>query len=510
MTSHASRYRADGLWSAPDTPAQTPRILIVGAGPTGLGAAYRLRELGYANFLVVEREHDVGGLARSITDSAGFTWDIGGHVLFSHYEYYDRLFERLVGDQYTLNNREAWIRVLSCWVPYPFQNNIRYLPPQAAFECLMGLIRAQAAGGPERALERARNFGEFIDAVFGPGIARLFMRPYNWKVWACPPEMLSHRWIGERVAVVDVERAVRNVVLQLDDFGWGPNNRFRFPLGGTGDFYRRFQPLLRDHLHLGRLLLAIDPARRIARFADGSQEPYDVLISTMPLDVLCTQVLLGPVPDAVRDAASRLRHSGAHIVGVGIRRPCPSTRSWMYFPEDNCPFYRVTYLSNYSPRMTPDPARFYSLLCEISHSDLKPVDASRIVQDTIEGLIACGLISCQEQTDIVDIWTWHAPYAYPTPTVDRDEILGQVIPWLESVGIYSRGRFGLWKYEVSNTDHSLMQGVELVDRLLLGRPERTIGITYAVTPDGRPTVIHTRPVQAGSGEKRLSPASRTS
>ena len=54
------------------------------------------------------------------------------------------------------------------------------------------------------------------------------------------------------------------------------------------------------------------------------------------------------------------------MVGIGIKQPCPSTKSWMYFPEDNCPFYRVTYLSNYSPFMTPDNKTHYSLLCETS------------------------------------------------------------------------------------------------------------------------------------------------
>src|SRR5262249_376151 len=186
----------------------------------------------------------------------------------------------------------------------------------------------------------------------------------------------------------------------------------------------------------------------------------------------------------------RLLHAGGHMVGVGIRRPCPSTKCWMYFPESNCPFYRATYLSNYSPFMTPDRATHYSLLCETSHSEYKPVDASRIVQDTVKGLVASGLLSAEEPRDIVSTWHHHAPYSYPVPTLDRDAILSEVIPWLESRDIYSRGRFGMWKYEVSNTDHSLMQGVELIDRLLAGDPEKTIGISYRITEEGRGQAEH--------------------
>ncbi|HYE60958.1 MAG TPA: FAD-dependent oxidoreductase [Phycisphaerales bacterium] len=493
------------------------RIVIIGAGPTGLGAGYRLKELGHTNFAIYDRHPYVGGLSHSFTDDKGFTWDIGGHVMFSHYTYYDQCFEKLMGSDFTLNNRESWVRMFDRWVPYPFQNNVRYLPKEAAFECIAGLIKAQGGKGKVPSPAAARNFGEFIDAVFGEGIAKHFMRPYNFKVWAYPPEMMNKQWIGERVAVIDVERALKNVMLGLDDFGWGPNNQFKFPLkGGTGEFYRRFGPVLgltedgretqRSHIKLSRTVVSIDVDARVVTFNTGEQVPYDTLISTMPLDVLCREVLVGNVPDSIRAAAGRLLHSGGHMVGIGIKRPCPSTKSWMYFPEANCPFYRVTYLSNYSPFMTPDKDRYYSLLCETSTSDVKPVDASRIVEDTIEGLINAGLITREETKDIVSTWHYYADYSYPTPSVERDEVLSVLIPWLEARGIYSRGRFGMWKYEVANTDHTLMQGVECVNRLLLGEPETTIGVVYKVTEDGRQAAVHERPAHAGSGEKRIRPS----
>ncbi|MCA9288638.1 MAG: FAD-dependent oxidoreductase [Phycisphaerales bacterium] len=496
-----------------DRPPPPGRVLIIGAGPTGLGAGYRLKELGHANFAIVDANPYAGGLAHSFTDDAGFTWDIGGHVMFSHYDYYDRVFEAMMGDEFTLNDRESWVRMCDRWVPYPFQNNIRYLPPEVAYECLSGLVKAKVAresgrwddSSPCPGVAGAANFAELCRTIFGDGIMKHFMRPYNFKVWAHPPEMMNKQWIGERVAMIDVDRAIRNVVMGLDDFAWGPNNRFKFPLkGGTGAFYDRIAAHLGDRIQLGRRVVSIDVDARVATFADGSTERYDALISAMPLDVLCRGVLAGDVPDAIRDAAARLRHSAGYMVGIGIKRPCPSTKSWMYFPEDNCPFYRVTYLSNYSPFMTPDKDRCYSLLCETSQSDFKPVDADSIIDSTIRGLENAGLLEPGEREDIVTTWVYHAEYSYPTPTVNRDEILAQVIPWLEARGIYSRGRFGMWKYEVANTDHTLMQGVEAVDRLLLGTPETTIGIVYESTTDGRQAATHARPSVAGSGEKRLA------
>jgi protoporphyrinogen oxidase len=514
-----------------------PRIVVLGTGPTGLGAGYRLKELGYTNFVLHERNAYIGGLSHSFIDPKGFTWDIGGHVMFSHYTYYDKCFERLMGSEFTLNNRESWVRMFDTWVPYPFQNNVRYLPKQAAFECIAGLVKAQNGKGKVPSPAAATNFGEFIDAVFGEGIAKYFMRPYNFKVWAYPPERMNKQWIGERVAVIDVERALKNVITGSDDFGWGPNNQFKFPLkGGTGEFYRRFGPelgMIRGHdddpltdregpssfIKLNKRVQTIDVDAKTIHFADGTTDTYDILVSTMPLDVLTTKVLRAPRAsvgelDRIAAAAKGLLHSSGYMVGIGLksRTPgtgTPDTKSWMYFPEDNCPFYRVTYLSNYSPFMTPNKDEYYSLLCEVSESDAKPTPGNfgknpdAVIDDCIRGLENAGLLEPGERNNIVSRWCYYADYSYPTPSVQRDAILSEVIPWLESRGIYSRGRFGMWKYEVANTDHSLMQGVELINRLLLGERETTIGMVYNVTEDGRNAANHERPTHAGSGEKRL-------
>ena len=442
-----------------------PKIVIIGAGPTGLAAGYRLRELGYTNFTMLEGRHKVGGLASSETSPNGFIYDIGGHVLFSHYEYFDRLFDRLMGDEYQELLRESWVWMFDRFLPYPFQNNIKYLPREVVLECLLGLIEAQ-----KQPLEKSRfrNFEELIYGVFGCGIAKHFMMPYNFKVWAHPPSLMNKEWIGERVATPPIERVLGNVVLDREDVSWGPNATFKYPrYGGTGELFARMRPYVDDQLSLCAAVVGIDVQRKEVQLRDGRREPYDLLLSTMPLDIL-VRSLTGDVPDCVRTQAARLRHSGSYIVGVGIQRPSPSSKCWMYFPENNCPFYRLTYLSNYSPEVVPDSATQYSILAEISHSEFKPVDRSTVVADTITGLVNTRMISEDDRADIVDAFLIERDYTYPTPSLERDEALATVQPWLETQGIYSRGRFGAWRYEVGNMDHSVAQGVEWVNRVLLG------------------------------------------
>jgi protoporphyrinogen oxidase len=453
--------------------ADSPRIVIIGAGPTGLAGGYRLRELGYTNVLMLESRDKVGGLASSETSPNGFTYDIGGHVLFSHYEYFDKLFDTLLGDEYQLLLRESWVWMCDRFLPYPFQNNIKYLPKEVVYECLMGLIEAQKQ---PLDLGRFANFEELIYGVFGAGIAKHFMMPYNFKVWAHPPAMLNKEWIGERVSVVDTARVLGNVVLDRDDAGWGPNSTFKYPRhGGTGGLFARMQPYVEENLRLRACVASVDVERKEVVLADGTREPYDYLLNTMPLDRL-VQSISGEVPDVVRCQAGKLRHSGSYIVGVGVQQPVPSKKCWMYFPEDNAPFYRVTYLSNYSPEVVPDASRQYSLLAEVSHSGLKPVDRTTIVEDTIQGMVNTRLLSEADRADIVDTWLIERDYTYPTPSLERDGALRVLLPWLESRDIFSRGRLGAWRYEVGNMDHSVAQGVEWVNRIV--QDDRANELTY--------------------------------
>jgi hypothetical protein len=144
----------------------------------------------------------------------------------------------------------------------------------------------------------------------------------------------------------------------------------------------------------------------------------------------------------------------------------------MYFPEPNCPFYRVTVFSNYSPNNVPDISKYWSLMAEVSESPAKPVDAASVEETVIQGLLNAGLI--EDRSQVRHVWRRRIEHGYPTPALGRDEALHRILPELEELGIYSRGRFGAWKYEVANQDHCYMQGVEVVNRLLSGSPELTI------------------------------------
>lgn len=435
------------------------KILILGAGPTGLGAAYRLQELGYKNWQIFEKNDYVGGLSASFKDEKGFTWDIGGHVLFSHYDYFERLLDKILGRDYLEHIRRAYIRIMDRWVPYPFQNNIRYLPKDKIIQCLWGLLQAKAKK------INSHNFKEWIFSVFGNGIARYFMLPHNYKIWAHPLDKMSYSWIAERISVVNIKKILENVIFCRDDTGWGPNSRFKFPVsGGTGEIFRRFIPYIKDNLFLKKEAIGIDTKKKEVIFSNGDRRRYDILINTMPLDEFVKRAGLVHFFETIKE----LKHNSVFIVGLGIQKQCSSNKCWIYFPEDNCPFYRITYFSNYSPNNAPK-GDYYSLMCETAYSKHRPKDKDKIIEDTIQGLIDTRILSEEDRKYIVSRYLIDAKYAYPVPTLNRNKVLETIQLFLEQNDIYSRGRFGAWKYEIGNMDHCVMQGVEVVNEILLHR-----------------------------------------
>jgi protoporphyrinogen oxidase len=442
---------------------RTEHIAIIGAGPCGLGCARELERLGFGGWTVYERNAWPGGHASSVVDGAGFTWDQGGHVVFSHFGEFDRLLEEVMGEDVYHHERSSYIRFDDRWVPYPFQNNLRHLPAEVAYECILGLIEAPG-GDPDM------DFAVWMEAVFGGGITHHFMRPYNFKVWATPPERMASQWIGERVSVLDHKRALRSMIFAEDDAAWGPNNLFVFPAeGGTGEIYRRVAAALGERVSYSRNLTVVDAEEKRLEFSDGSQESYDYLVSTIPIDRLVHS--LRHCPDIVSAAAADLEHNGVYIVGVGYQAPLKDDKSWMYFPQDTAPFYRATNFAKYSPSNVPDgdTARYCAYMTEVSYSRYKPEAREGLEERVEEGLRASGVIEGRPplaSSHVIDV-----DYAYPVPSLKRDAALGVIQPWLMQQGIYSRGRFGSWRYEIGNMDHAVKMGIDAARNIVNQSPE---------------------------------------
>ncbi|WPH00204.1 Hypothetical protein R9X50_00302700 [Acrodontium crateriforme] len=472
-------------------------VLVIGAGPTGLGAAKRLNQIDGPSWMIVDSNEIPGGLASTDVTPEGFLYDVGGHVIFSHYKYFDDCIDEALPkeEDWYSHQRISYVRYKGLWVPYPFQNNISMLPKEDQVECLEGMI--DAAMEARVANTKPQDFDDWIMRNVGKGIADIFMRPYNYKVWAVPTTKMQCAWLGERVAAPNLKLVTKNVVLNKTAGNWGPNATFRFPArGGTGNIWISLANTIpKEKTRFGEhgAVARVDADGHRVLLGDGTTVNYKKLISTMAVDQLVESMR----DEELVTLSKGLFYSSTHVIGVGIRGSRPERigdKCWLYFPEDNCPFYRATIFSNYSPHNQPEASKklptiqladgskpssaeakegpYWSIMLEVSESSMKPVNQETMLADCIQGLVNTEMMLPTDE--IVSTYHRRFDHGYPTPSLEREGVLTQLLPKLQAKGIYSRGRFGSWRYEVGNQDHSFMLGVEAADAIVNGAVELTL------------------------------------
>lgn len=440
-------------------------VVILGGGPTGLGAALHA-ELNGMDWVLLEASDRLGGLAASFKTEDGFSWDLGGHVAHSHYWAFDCLCAGAIEPNgWNVRTRDSRVWLQNVWVPYPLQHNLHRVPAKDRWNCIRDLVRTSLSDSPE-----PQDYDDWCLATFGRSFCDLFMRPYTQKCWRYGTSELGFEWVADRVPAPDLETVLKSVCLQEDYSNWGPNHTFRYPTeGGFGSLWEgAVRRLATDRLLLGHRACSIDSQERLVTTVEGLAVRYDALVSTIPLGEL------GRMLSVIPGELSELRHTAASYYGFGLAGLVPDrfrTASWLYFPEDQDPQYRVTVLSNYSHSVVPVEGPFYSLLAEVArYPQTSVVDQEKAI---LASLRRSGLV--KDDTGVVSSWRHDVEYAYPAPFLGRDALIAPILRELRSDrSIYSRGRFGAWKYEVSNQDHCYSQGIEAVQHIASGEEEVTI------------------------------------
>lgn len=423
--------------------SKSPIVVIVGGGPTGLAAAMTFEAYG-ADWRLFESGAQCGGLSQSIVQD-GFTWDLGGHVGFSRSRAYNLLMDDLLGaESWIWHDRRAAALVGGQTVAYPVQHNEDQLPDQAATE------------GDQPHADPA-SFEGWMRRQFSARVIEQFLLPYNRKLWNIEPAAMSSVWVGDRVAKSN----------DGSDESWGPNRRFRYPArGGTGAPWSALASRLPSaRISNGVAFEELDTRLRTVKMSDGSACSYDVLISTIPLTTLIDRT-----PSlASLSLGGAIENTSVGLCGFGFRGSPPPVLSdldWLYCAEPELDCYRLTVLSRYSPHNAP-PGH-WSLLCESGGAD-------GFVPQPAEGLLrALGERGLCDPSVLATTWTHYLRHGYPIPTLQRDAVLRDVHTRLEHEHVFSRGRFGGWRYEVSNQDHSFLQGSEVAHRIMRGLPETTL------------------------------------
>lgn len=420
--------------------AMKKHIVILGAGPCGLGTLWQLHKDGDTDIRLYEQSDHAGGLSSSYIDAKGFTWDMGGHVMGTKNKAFIDEMRSLYPDPLERYRRSAWVRVGSAMIPYPIQYHSDTLSHEER-----KVYRDTASRF------RGASFHQWILRSFGGELANTFFLPFNRKLWKYPLTKMSTVWIKEKIP---------QYTKTHNRSQWGANASFYYPRrGGIGSVWNRIAGGLKPYISYNKRVVAIDANTHTITFSDHKQAIYDTLVSTIPLPTLASLV-----QGIVLYQASQLPYVGVAIVGVGMRGTPPDALRqchWIYIPDATIPYFRVSVYSNYGSGNAPKGT--WSLLFETSIDSKTTVDKKNITETTIIHAKSQGLI--QMGSEIISTFFHYEPFGYPIPTINRDSIVSKVNAQLEHHGIYSLGRFGSWRYEEGNMDDAWMQGVMLAKKL---------------------------------------------
>lgn len=468
-------------------------FVILGAGPCGIGAALTLQnEYPDQRFLIVDENTRGGGMAQSHHTDEGFVFDYGGHVLYPHkkYDYFGEWLNRWVSKW----SRSCPIRAVYMHdrlIPTPIQRNVHRLPFDQFLPIVLDLIfnkYIRSIFKSKICSKDGLSLENYLVENFGNELTKRVMGPLNRKMWSIELSALNNLWVTQRsgaknanVSMVNPARLLWNAISKRDDPGWTDYDKIEYPAqGGIGAIWdSAMKEISVDHVMLGNRVCSIDPHNKRIGLENGVCLEYSRLINTLPLDMFLR--FCQNLTHANR-LSEQFRYSSALLFGFGIRGSLPEKYSYVHSfqcPEPEYPFWRVTLPSNFSPENVPEPAEQYSVLCEISRNPSADLlITSDLRNAVVNGLSAIGLLT--DECKIVSSFEKVLPYGYPLPFLRRDALLEEVHSLLEPMDIYSRGRFGGWRYEVSNQDHAFAQGREVIRRIMEDEPEQTYTFPQSV------------------------------
>lgn len=422
------------------------KVVILGSGMAGLGASHALRSAGAASILYDKNSYPGGHTATFVHDT-GFVFDDGPHISFTQTKRLQDLFaENVGGDFQTL---KAYVNnyYQGVWVKHPAQANLYNLPDELKVKCLLDFMEASAGS----VVKKPANYLEWLISVFGETFARKFPAVYGKKYHTVGPEDMSTVWMGPRLYRPSLEEVVRGAFFaETADVHYV--SHFRYPT--TGGFMSFLQPFVDSaNLKLNHKVVQIDPIFRLIKFANGTQDNYDQLISSIPLPSLIP--MIKAAPEHVREAASRLACTTCVVVNIGLARNDFTKATWTYFYDEDIVFTRLSFPHMMSPKTCPPGCGSIQVECYYSDK-YRPLDvtADDLIKPVIDDLKRVGLLEPDEtilHTDASVI-----PYANIIFDLDREEVLPVVHRYLESIGIIYVGRFGEWGYQW--TDEAFLSG----------------------------------------------------
>ncbi len=449
-----------------------PPVVVIGAGPAGLTAAYALTQRGEP-VTVLEADRQVGGISRTV-ERDGWRFDIGGHRFFTKVGVVESLWHEILPDEdFMLRPRMSRIYYDNKLYDYPLRatNALRNLGLIEAIKCVLSYLWVRIHPPKDQSTLEG-----WVAARFGWRLYRTFFKTYNEKLWGVPASEIASDWAAQRIKNLSLFSAVINAVLPKRDQTDITSliEKFQYPKFGPGMMWETARDKV---IAAGGTIVMSAPVRSIRR-ADGGatsvrydeagvpkEIPAGHVISSMPLPELVL-AMDPPAPDDVQAAARRLSHRDFLTVALVVPESKSFPDNWIYIHQPDVKVGRIQNFGSWSPYLVKDGRTCLGLEYFVFEGDdLWTMADDALVKLGEEELIRLHLV---EPEQVEAGYVVRMPKAYPVYDEGYADAVDTLRRWIDAEvpNVWPVGRNGMHKY--NNQDHSMLTALQTVDNILDG------------------------------------------
>ncbi|HEX6310922.1 MAG TPA: NAD(P)/FAD-dependent oxidoreductase [Acidimicrobiia bacterium] len=458
--------------AAPDQ----PNVVIVGAGPAGLTAAYMLTKRGVTS-TVLESDSIVGGISRT-TERDGWRFDIGGHRFFTKVQPVEDLWFEILGpDEFLRRPRLSRIYYRGKFYDYPISamNALRNLGPVEAARCVLSYLWVRIRPPKDKSTLEG-----FVASRFGWRLYRHFFKTQSEKVWGVPCTEIQADWGAQRIKNLSLFRAVwealkpkavrkkaekaKQVTSLIEEFN--------YPKFGPGQMWERCTELVtakgtkvtfnsvvtRVHHEGGR-------AVAVTAETDGVPTRYECthVVSSMPIGALL-RAMDPPVPPEIEASADALRYRDFITVALVLPEEAGFPDNWIYINDATVEVGRIQNFGRWSPYLVKDGRTCLGLEFFVNEGDRMWTKADEdLIEQGKRELVEIGLLDDPSRVEAG--YVVRMPKAYPMYDAVYKENVERLAGWLSqhAPNVFPVGRNGMHKY--NNQDHSMYTAMLSVENI---------------------------------------------
>ena len=451
--------------------AQSKQVVVVGAGPAGLTAAYELSKHDVTTTVLERDPTTVGGISRTV-EHKGFRFDIGGHRFFTKIPEVNRIWHEILDTEFLTRPRLSRIYYDRKFFHYPLKplDALLKVGPIQTAHVLGSYLWAKAFPSREEV-----NFEQWVSNRFGRKLYSMFFKTYTEKVWGMPCTELGADWAAQRIQNLSLGSAVKNALFPKrgDRSITTLIDQFEYPRLGPGQMWEKCRDIVEARGHrveMGQSVHAIH--HRDGRITgltmvgtEGELEhlPATDVISSMPISEMARR--MDPAPPAhVLQAADKLRYRDFLTVSLVLDAEELFPDNWIYVHSPDVQLGRIQNFKNWSPYMVPDASKtclgLEYFVFEGQGLWARPDDA--LIELGAREIETLRLASAR---DVRDGAVVRMQKAYPVYDGEFQKAVATLRAYVDSIdGLQQIGRNGQHRY--NNQDHSMLTAILAVRNVL--------------------------------------------